>query len=244
MRLSEIRTKNILSKADAMLVLREIETGKGGIATLAQSKPIISHISQAWLQHHHGGTLKLFRAIAVVDGKTLNAEKIASLTSDWKVAWRIAEGFPVLFTPNKIVTNTPHLLRYNVPISKVVAYVPALLDECLKTLGEDIKSKRIMSARHYEKISISEIFDTGTEEKEVIADVSSLKPQVIAFEQRSDIWQFMRIVQNNFKTFSNVDQFTEFYKKHIGSSFSHSNDWATDMKEYNDSVKMIKTFIE
>lgn len=172
--------KGRLSKADAMLILREIETGRGGIATLAQKKPFLTDISQSYLHQKVGDPIALFRTVRVVDPKGLRDESIVSASTNWHVAFQLARDTPMYMASKQFIEPKVYMLRYTVPIDRVLAYVPALVENAVSVLGPDTIKKRIRD-RFGEPLPISTIVETGMEEEEVIADVSHIKPQVMHF---------------------------------------------------------------
>jgi len=172
--------KGRLSKADAMLILREIETGRGGIARLAQKKPFITDISQEYLRRELGDPIALFRTLRVTDPKGLRTENIVSASTNWHVAFQLARDTPVYMASEEFIAPKVYMLRYTVPINRVLAYVPALVEHAVSALGPDAIKKHIHD-RFGDPLPISTIIETGMEEEEVIADVSRIKPQAMQF---------------------------------------------------------------
>jgi hypothetical protein len=76
-----------LSMANAIAIVREIETGRGGIAELVESKPALKEMSQEKLRREHGDVVPLFRVISIPEGKEMRDEGIVSTSTDWKVAY-------------------------------------------------------------------------------------------------------------------------------------------------------------
>ena len=74
-----------------------------------------------------------------------------------------------------------HLLRYDVAVDRVVAYVPLLAKLALETLDPGAATRKITS-RHGDRLPIQVCLDAARREQEVIADVSGLAPEVLAFE--------------------------------------------------------------
>lgn len=242
MRLMQIHeARNTLTRKDAMLVLREIETGRGGVAELARKKPFISQQAQAWLSQHHGTTLKLFRAVAVTDKSELQSETVVSTTTNWEIAFHMAKDFPVIFGQKEFITNRPHLLRYDVSINRVLAYVPLLVDQCMELLG-DVGDQKITSSRSFDRIPVSHIIQTGKTEEEVIVNVSGITPRVISFEQNTNgrRWMqvFQHVVDGDYKSGSN---FEKYYRDNFINW--RPNSWDDARKEHDDFAKQVKAFM-
>lgn len=175
MRYADILTER-LNQRDALLVMKEIETGRGGIADLVQRRPQLRDESQSHLQQTYGNTLTLYRAVAVIDD--LRTDKVVSMTTDFDVAFNMMKNFPVLMGHDKFITNKPHMLRYTVPISNVVAHVPTLIDMAMSNVNHE---RNIMGRAG--KVSLGYLAQEGKKEDEVIVDAGGLKPKAIGFTQ-------------------------------------------------------------
>lgn len=164
--------RKLLSQKNVIDIAKELDTGRGGIARLVADKPALGDASRVVLKKQHGDTIALYRAISPIDAA--RPDKVVSLTTDPSVAMRIARDFPMLMGKNQFISPNPTLRRYDVPIDKIKAYIPALLDEAKKTqsgvLGKNI------TTRNGEKMSVKDIFEAVLNEEEVIADLEGLVP--------------------------------------------------------------------
>jgi hypothetical protein len=213
-----------LSKKDAMLVLREIETGRGGIAELAEKNPYLRDLSQDWIRDNIGEKVPLFRAVGVPEGETFREEGIVSGTTDWGVALRLAQDFPTIFSKDKTIHVNPHLVRYDIPVDRVLAYVPALVDMAVKTLGKEfVDKKRIVGRRYYSLISLHDVVEAGQTEKEVVADVSDIDPQVLKFSNNVTGRKMLAMVRDvGTGKYENPEQYLDFTQKHSSSFYTPS----------------------
>ena len=57
-----------------------------------------------------------------------------STTRDWRIAHGIGADFPLLMGTDNVTPPRIHLLRYDVAVDRVVAYVPLLTNLALETL--------------------------------------------------------------------------------------------------------------
>jgi len=171
-----------LSMADGMMIVREIETGRGGIAKLVQRKSFLKELSQDKLRREHGDVVPLFRVLALPEDKELRAESIVSTSTDWHVAVSMGDSQPGLaITRDKWLAVNTVLLRYDTPVEQCLADVNMLLELAIESLGgmDRIGNQNIIGRNG--AIPISVIIEEGMKEDEVIADVSGLKPVVLNF---------------------------------------------------------------
>ena len=225
-----------LTKADCKLIFSEIETGHGGIAALVEKKPFIAGQSQEALAHR-GTHLRVYRAVAVFD--TLKPESVVSASLDWRVAHEIGGGFPLLMGDSGFHDPKTALLRYDVPLERVLAYVPLLVTMALDTLGPDIAAKRIQSTRGYGKIAIEHIIETARKEQEVVCDVSGLTPEVLHFEKSArgnGFYHAMGDIANG--TFQSGQQYLQSQKAK-GFQFVYG-----EPQEWDDHASAVRRFLD
>lgn len=179
-----------LSMANAIDIVREIETGRGGIAELVGRKPALTEMSQEKLRAEYGDVVPLFRAITVPEGKEIRDEGIVSTSTDWNVAFHMGRDHAgVVMTRDSFLTMRTVLLRYDTPIERCLADVNMLLEMVVDSLGgfERIGSQRIRGRRSGDGIEVSHIIQEGLKEDEVIADVSGIEPVILDFDRKKEL---------------------------------------------------------
>ena len=173
-----------ISKKDAIEIVREIETGRGGIGELAKRKPALMQMSQENLRREHGDVVPLFRVLGIPEDQEMRPEGIVSTTTDWKVAHKMGRDQPgVIMGRDKTTSIHTVLVRYDVPVEKCLADVNMLLEMVVEKLGgfDAIGNKGIRSRRSGDSVPVAYIIQEGMKEDEVIADVTGLKPVVLRF---------------------------------------------------------------
>jgi hypothetical protein len=222
MRLFEIARAEKLTKAEARSVFQEIETGRGGIAVLAAKKPFLSRLSRDALADRGPG-LRLFRAVAVYDA--LKPDAVVSTTLDWRVAHGIGADFPLLMGHGSW-SPAVHLLRYDVPLDRVVGYLPVLVTLALETLGPGAADQKITD-RFGDRTPIQRCLDMARREQEVVADLSGLRPEVLAFEfhvKGRGFYHAMDHIANG--TFRNARQYLEAHRgQGFGGLYGDETEW-------------------
>jgi len=171
--------RRVLSRAAAIRVFEEIETGRGGIAELVRERPAAGTLSREALSGA-GGVLTVFRAVAVLDGGALRREAVASTSLDWRVPADMLPDFPLVMGGDAFVDNRPHLLRYELPLDRVLAHVPTLVGLALEALP-DWRGRKVAD-RWGGRVPLSGLAKLGMREQEVVADLSGLAPEVLAFD--------------------------------------------------------------
>lgn len=182
LKLIEAINKPTLSRRDAIEIVREIETGRGGIGDLAKRKPGIATLSQDNLRAKFGDTVPLFRVLGIPEDKEFRPETIVSTTTNWEVARAMGNSQPgVIMSPDKFTSINMVLVRYDTPVSQCLADVNMLLEMVVGQFGgyEAIGNKGIKGRRSGETVPISLIIEEGLKEEEVIADVTGLEPTVV-----------------------------------------------------------------
>ena len=180
-----------LSFDDAKLILQDIEFGQGRIADVARRNPWLIEESQTTLRERHGDTVSLYRAVSV--GKGLRPEAVVSTSLSVGVCLYI-----LLMAAGDVgdgeggwVYNTRTLLHYRVPVGKVLVSLDAVMPHVERSVGLRLNHRIIgRTGRDTDEFGepwtirrVLECYEE-TDEQEVIADVSGLKPAVLAF--RSD----------------------------------------------------------
>lgn len=230
---------NRITKKDAILILREIETGHGGIADLATQKPFITSISQEWLSRNIGNSFPVFRSVAPV-GK-LKQETIVSTTINPKIAINLLDDVPIFLTHSKTIIPKRNLLRYDITLDNVIAYVPALIGTAEIVLG-NVDNKKLRSLRSDEMIPYQHIIQTGYDEKEVICNVSALTPISLDFGTGTfnDSNYFMIFRDVLFNKWIDVEDFV----KRINSRSSGFYRFSEESKEHlSDFAEQVKKFL-
>ena len=178
LQLTEARDR--LSMNDAIDIVREIETGRGGIAELMKKKPYFKEMSQAKLRSEYGDVVPLFRVLSIPEGKERRPDGIVSTTTDWKVAYAMGRDLPgVMMGKNGFISMQKVLLRYDVPVEQCLADVNMLLEMVVDALGgfEKIGNQQLRGRSG--PVAVSLLIKEGMKEDEVIADVTGLESVVL-----------------------------------------------------------------
>ena len=186
--LTFLEATNRLSMNDAIDIVREIETGRGGIAELMKKKPALMEMSQAKLRSEHGDVVPLFRVLSVPEGNEIRDESIVSTSTDWQVAFHMGRNHAgVVMTPTAFMTMRTVLLRYDTPVEQCLADVNMLLEMVVSALGgfERIGNQNIRGRSG--PIAVAHIIKEGMKEDEVIADVSGIEPVVLDFDRKNEL---------------------------------------------------------
>jgi hypothetical protein len=150
---------------------------KNPIIDLVNERPELTQLSKSALDPNEDGVVSLFRVYNLKEGQELLPEKgIASLSTDVAPALEIGQKMEFIrgggFNPMSLGPETPEftikrpakLIRYEVPIDRVKAHVPSLLDQVPARAANAEKNSKFMSA---------------SSEKEVLADLSGIQPAEI-----------------------------------------------------------------
>ena len=150
---------------------------KNPIIDLVNERPELTQLSKSALDPNEDGVVSLFRVYNLKEGQELLPEKgIASLSTDVAPALAIGQKMEFIrgggFNPMSLGPETPEftikrpakLIRYEVPIDRVKAHVPSLLDQVPARTANAEKNYKFMSA---------------SDEKEVLADLSGIQPAEI-----------------------------------------------------------------
>jgi hypothetical protein len=162
-----------LTRADALDVVRDIETGRGRIAALARKRAWIRRAARELLEEGHGDRLVLWRAVSAVGG--LRPDAAVSTSLDPGVAFGIAADFPLLLGGDRTVVPRPVVLRYEVPVALALAHVPSLYRAAAAVLGEGARIRD----RHGAPLSVAALAEAVEREREVVADVAGVAPAVL-----------------------------------------------------------------
>ena len=175
--------RKTLSQRDVINLAKELELGRRGIVALAEKKPAVTEMSQqAISQIYPGGTVPVYRAISPVGD--MRPDIVASATLDPNVAFSIAHNFPAIFTSSVsegMILPKPMVRRYDVPIDRIKAHVPTLIEEARRTqqssLGKNI------TTRSGDKMTVDEVFRATYQEDEVVVDLTGIEPSEIKFDK-------------------------------------------------------------
>jgi hypothetical protein len=177
-RIEPKRVKTI-SKETAKKVLESIvgnNKGSNLISDLVDKNPLLRKLSQDYLRNKHGDTITVYRSLGLTGD--LRTEKIVSTTDDANVAINMNNDIFDLITKNDFISPKRTLLRYDIPIENVKAYVPYLLDISSDVI-KSMKEKTVASGGSGRRIPIDEILDAGKRESEVVADLGGISPSQV-----------------------------------------------------------------
>ena len=154
----------------------ELETGRGGLARMADEVPGLVEASQQGIMSRVGEEFPAFRAISPTGN--LRPDKIASTTLDPAIAAKIARDFPALIGLEKIIPPRPLLRRYDVPAHQVRADVPTLIKAARDQQAKTVLRGKI-DTRDGSRMNIEDILDAVEDEQEVVANLSGLIPKEV-----------------------------------------------------------------
>jgi hypothetical protein len=194
-----------ISAADARLFVEELETGRGRLAQLAERYPALREESQRVLATMCGSpVLPLFRHIQLRNDEPtkIRPEQVTSLTASPQYALGLAIDAPgMVMTSEAFISMVPALMRYDVPVERVLLYVPVVADDLTRERTAALGRMKIRTRRGGSM--------TGTEivrevlrrkEHEVVADVSGLSPSVVEFSRTEDIYQALYWLRGEART--------------------------------------------
>jgi|TARA_R100000781_G_scaffold6592_3_gene6695 hypothetical protein len=168
-----------MSAKGVRTLAKELETGRGGLAQMVKQSPDLQKASQQAARVQFGETIPSFRAISPTGA--LRPDKVASTTTDPKVALQIARDFPVLMAKDDFIAPKPILRRYDVSPDRVQAHVPALIDAARAQQPHTVRTGKI-DTRLGDRMSIDEVFEQARAEDELLSDLLGLNPQEVAFQ--------------------------------------------------------------
>lgn len=184
------RKPGSLSAADVRLLAEELETGRGRLAQLAEQHPRLREESRRVLAEMCGmETLPLFRQIQLRSDQSVRPETVTSLTASPEYALTLADEAPgVVMTSTEFIRLTPAVLRYDVPVDRVLLYVPVAIEAAVREQVSALRKTKVR-ARGGSRMSGQEIADEVLRrgEHEVVANVEGLHAEVVTFENREDI---------------------------------------------------------
>ena len=154
----------------------ELETGRGGLARMADEVPGLVEASQQGIMSRVGEKFPAFRAISPTGN--LRPDGIASTTLDPAIAAKIARDFPALIGLEKIIPPRPLLRRYDVPAHQVRADVPTLIKAARDQQAKTVLRGKI-DTRDGSRMNIEDILDAVEDEQEVVANLSGLIPKEV-----------------------------------------------------------------
>ena len=167
-----------LTVREALEVVREIETGRGGIGRLARETPAIADLSR---QRVGADGVTLYRSLLLTG--PLRNEGVVSTTTDPDVAAAIARNYPVILNRPETLDAQAAILRYDVEPHRILADVGMLAEMCREVLGDRRLAGSIRSRRSDDLVRVGDVLEHAEGEAEVVADVSGLEPRAITFER-------------------------------------------------------------
>lgn len=177
-----------LTKSFIKLLASELVTGRGNIAKFCELNPYICGYSTNILYQNLGHRIKVFRIVMLYGDKQLREENIVSASLDPRAILRIARKMPGLLRTRDwdLIIGIPYLLRYDIDITRVIAWVPALIQLAYDNFSKDELEKIRVKTHASEYQSVNEIFSEVYNENEVIVDVSGLRPSFVLGAQYTD----------------------------------------------------------
>ena len=235
-RIEPKRVKTI-SKETAKKVLESIvgnNKGSNLISDLVDKNPLLRKLSQDYLRNKHGDTITVYRSLGLTGD--LRTEKIVSTTDDANVAINMNNDIPDLITKNDFISPKRSLLRYDIPIENVRAYVPYLLDISSDVI-KNLNQKTVVDRKTGRKILIEEILHAGQKESEVVADLSGISPsQVLDMGTGRVIdakkFEIIRSIKSGTFNPSNIKESSEWVEPSGFSSTTRTKQEVEDLKNF------------
>lgn len=168
----------------------------GGLAELAQKHPWIKEYSQEVVREVYGDEFNAWRYITLRGKTKIEPEKIVSLTGNPAWIFYATSTAPGMYwatdpltRENTMIAVEHAILKYRLPVERVIFYVPAIIDVAIDTFGDSL-GKWIVRPERRSPMSIRKVFNTilDDREEEIVADVTGLEPEVIDFREKEDNW--------------------------------------------------------
>jgi hypothetical protein len=130
-------------KADVLRIARDLDHSKGRILETLERIPELTSASRDLLEQMHGTSIRAFRTLMVPERESVEPEGIVSATLNPLAAVRLAAELPgVRFTSEKVVVRNPTILRYDLPLDRVLAFMPAVIELAAQSWGEELETMR------------------------------------------------------------------------------------------------------
>ena len=194
MKLTQILEK--MEKDDALTVLRHVyRSDNKSIPELVRRVPELREKSQRRVKELYGSRFTVYRSLKVTDA--LRKENIVHTSADLGVVVGLADNNAnVFFAKDRTIVATDYLLSYEISPENVVAYIPLLAAEARAVVG---KRRKYIDHGWDSRIEVSNIYDAANNEEELIVDVSGLKPNVVKFDNRDDLYLFKEVMSGKFR---------------------------------------------
>jgi hypothetical protein len=177
--------RRLLTASDVAKFARELETGRGGLAEMANRVPKLRQFSQAALRREVGDTFTPFRAVSLPGEAVLRPDQMVSTTLSPGVARRMLQDAPALMTEDRFITARPQLIRFpDLPTDRAQAFVPPIIDR-IKAENPATVLRQQVNTRRGGRMSIGDIFDDVRPEREVVADVTGHTREVLPLDRGS-----------------------------------------------------------
>lgn len=174
------RPQNVLSKRHARALISHLEAARGQLADVIKLNPWLVGICQSAAADRIGASFSVYRAITATS--ELRPDGIASTSLDWRIPMKILDDAPgMVWHGGKTLTTTSVLRRYVIDPSRVVLWMPIAVDFAREAVSGS--EHRGVPNRHGSTTSIATILAAFEDlnEQEVVADLTGLAPQEIAF---------------------------------------------------------------
>lgn len=178
-----------ITVADARLFAEELETGRGRMGAFARQHPWLMDLSQQVVGELCGGPAVCFRSVYLRPGATLRSEGDVSTTLSPVYAAKYAAEAPVLMSREGFSVTSPTLLRYELPLDRVLLYIPTAI-AIVRDRRSSALARMKIRTRGNERLSALDVFDAieSLNEHEVFVDASGVEPEAMTLSNTRDGW--------------------------------------------------------
>jgi hypothetical protein len=188
-----------ISAADALLFAEELETGTGRMVALAERNPGLVSLSRSAAADLCGGSAVCFRSLHLKPGSMVRSEGPVSTTLSPLYALRHASEAPTLTTSEGFVDLEPVLLRYDLPIDRMLVYVPAAI-QAIRGQRASALARTKLKTRLGGRMSALGVMEAveSLNEQEAYADVSGFEPEKLPLGNTTNTWFAMDWLMGHF----------------------------------------------
>jgi len=136
-----------------------------------------------------GGQAVCFRSVYLRPGATLRGENSVSTTLSPVYAAKYAAEAPVLMSREGFSATSPMLLRYELPLDRVLLYIPAAI-EIVRDQRRSALARMRVRTRGHERLSALDVFEAieSLNEHEAFVDASGVEPESMMLSHTRDGW--------------------------------------------------------
>jgi hypothetical protein len=191
-----------LSKEDVIAFAEELSIKSARpILDILSRNPWLVDLSRQYLHDLFGKRLVVYRAImkstSPRDGSDLGPDEVASASTNPLAIINLVQylgGSRLDLWSGKVTSPTFYLRRYDVPVFRALAYIPAIIDDIRHTYGQALSKWKI----HGEgKHTVSYVFREYEHEEEVVCDFTGIAPTMQAAFDHNDSHRLERAMMGD-----------------------------------------------